>query len=182
MNIFCEDKTKFDFENVKNTLRYWMNINYGLKSFEYQYINIKRRIFAEPFLDKEIINYKFSCFNGEPKFIRVKGKINGINLYNIYNINWAITNIEIDKPNYVVTDKFKKPINLKKMIYYSRLLSSKFCYVRVDFYEVKGKLYLGELTFSPFNNNIKYKKEETGIYLGNLLNISKIQNNKCSNN
>jgi hypothetical protein len=188
MNLFCEDKEKFDLAKTKSILSNWLNINYGLKTFEYQYINIKRKIFAEQFLDKEIVNYKFSCFNGKPKFIRVKGKINGINLYNIYNINWTVTNIEIDKPNYFVTDKFKKPKNLKKMIYYSRLLSSDFCYVRVDFYEIKGILYLGELTFSPFNNNINFKNEETGIYLGNLLDISKIKNNnsiqrnKSSNN
>ena len=173
MNIFCEDKSKFDLTSAKNNLKEWLNINYGLQSFEYQYINIKRKIFAEEFLDKEIINYKFSCFNGEPKLIRVKGKINGINLYNIYYINWTSTNIEIDKPDYVITNKFKKPINLQKMLNYSRLLSSDFCYVRVDFYEVRGTLYLGELTFSPFNTNIKYKNNETGIYLGNFLNISK---------
>ena len=49
------------------------------------------------------------------------------------------------------------------MIYYSQLLSSDFCYVRVDFYEVKGKIYLGELTFTPYNANIKYKNEEIQI-------------------
>ena len=164
MNMFCEDKSKFDLKKAKIILKNWLNLNYGLESFEYQYINIKRRIIAEPYLDKEIINYKFSCFNGEPKFIRVKGKINGINLYNIYFINWTSTNIELDHPNYFISNNFKKPINLEEMIYYSRKLSSNFSFVRVDFYEVKGILYLGELTFSPFNTNINYKKKELGIY------------------
>ena len=176
MNIFCEDKSKFDLSKAKHKLRKWMNINYGLQSFEYQYLNVKRKVFAEAFLDNEIINYKFSCFNGEPKFIRVKGKINGTNLYNIYDLNWTSTNIELNNKFYITTDRFKKPINLQMMINYAHLLSSDFCYCRVDFYEIKGVLYLGEMTFTPFNAQMEYKNRETEI-LGNLINISKIKNN-----
>ena len=175
MNIFCEDKTKFDLLKAKQKLKGWMNMNYGLFSFEYQYLNIKRKVFAEEFLDKEIINYKVSCFNGEPKIIRVKGNINGTNLYNIYYTNWTKTDIELDDEKYVLTNRFKKPVNLKKMIKYSRLLSSPFCYCRIDFYEINRILYLSEITFTPFNSGIKFKKNETQIYLGNLINISKIK-------
>lgn len=175
MNIFCEDKSKFNISKVKKKLKEWMDINYGLLRFEYQYLNVNRQVFAEKFLDKEIINYKFSCFNGEPKFIRVKGHINGTNLYNIYYTNWTTTNIEFDDKKYVLTNTFKKPKNIDKMIKYSKLLSSKFCYCRVDFYEVNDILYLGEITFTPFNTLVKFKKKETEIYLGNLINISKIK-------
>lgn len=177
MNIFCEDKSKFDLQKAKDKLRKWMTINYGLISFEYQYLNIKKKVFAEKFLDNEIINYKFSCFNGEPKFIRVKGVINGTNLYNIYYTNWTITNIELSSKKYILTNIFQKPINLQLMLDYARLLSSGFCFCRVDFYEVKGVLYLGEMTFTPFNAHIKYKNNETDIYFGNLINISKIKSN-----
>ena len=81
MNIFCEDKLTFDLQKAKLILKKWIDINYGLKAFEYQYLKVKKRIFVEQFLNKEIINYKFSCFNGKPKFIRVKAKINGKNFY-----------------------------------------------------------------------------------------------------
>lgn len=177
MNIFCENKSKFNLAKAKHSLKKWMKINYGLFSFEYQYLNVKKRVFAEQYLDNEIINYKFSCFNGEPKFIRVKGKINGTNLYNIYYTNWTKTNFELDNEKYHLTNTFKKPINLEKMIQYSRLLSSEFCYCRVDFYEVNGIIYLSEITFTPFNSFVKYKKKEIDIYLGNLINISKIKHN-----
>ena len=163
MNIFCEDKSKFDLPKAKRKLKEWMNFNYGLFSFEYQYLNVKRKVFAEKFLDKEIINYKFSCFNGKPKFIRVKGNINGTNLYNIYNLNWTQANIELYKENYILTNRFERPVNLKKMIDYSKLLSSEFCFCRVDFYEIKGILYLGEITFTPFNAHMKYKTKEMEI-------------------
>ena len=175
MNIFCEDKSKFDLSNAKKILKNWMKVNYGLFRFEYQYLNVKRKVFAEPFLDREIINYKFSCFNGDPKFIRVKAKINGTNFYNIYYTNWTKSNIELDDAKYVLTDRFKIPKNLKKMVKYAKLLSSRYGFCRVDFYEVDGNIYLSEITFTPFNSHFKYKKKETDIYLGNLINISQIE-------
>ena len=178
MNIFCEDKSKFDLSREKYKLNEWMNINYGLQNFEYQYLNVERKIFAEKYLEKDIINYKFSCFNGEPKLIRVKTVINGTKIYNIYYTNWTISNIELDDEKYIVSNIFKKPINLEKMIEYSKLLSSKFCYCRVDFYEVNKTILLGEITFTPFNAQVKYKGNETQIYLGNLINISQIINSK----
>ena len=175
MNIFCEDKSKFDLLKAKHTLKNWLNINYGLLRFEYQYLNVKKKVFAESLLDNQIINYKFSCFNGNPKMIRVKSKINRVHFYNIYYINWTKTNIEIDSKKYVLTNRFKKPKNLEKMVEYAKLLSSGFCYCRVDFYEVNNKLYLSEITFTPFNSYFKYKNKKTAIYLGNLINISKIK-------
>ena len=177
MNLFCEDKSKFDLLKAKHTLNKWMKINYGLHMFEYQYLNIKRRVFAEQLLDNEIINYKFSCFNGNPIFIRAKAKINGTHFYNIYYINWTKSNIELDNKKYVLTNRFKKPLNLEKMVKYAKLLSSGFCYSRVDFYEVNKNLYLSEITFTPFNSYIKYKNRETALYLGSLINISQLKKN-----
>ena len=61
-------------------------------------------------------DYKFYCFNGEPKFIRVKKHINGINLNNIYNLNWTLTELDLKYLNFVREPKIKipKPINLQK--------------------------------------------------------------------
>ena len=83
MNILCEDKYKFDLPNAKLKLKKWLDINYGIHTFEYQYLNVKKKIFAETFLDKDIINYKFSCFSGEPKLIRVKASIEGKKFYTL---------------------------------------------------------------------------------------------------
>ena len=178
MNIICKDKKKFNLTHAKEKLKKWLEINYGLKTFEYQYLNIKKKIFAEKYLADNIIDYKFNCFNGEPKFIRIKTHINGKNLNNHYTLNWTLTNIELNYGNFVRDPKINitRPINLDKMIYYAKLLSSDFCFCRVDFYEIDKIVYLGELTFSPFNLYMKYNNEKMRIYLGNLLNITKIKN------
>lgn len=179
MNIVCKDKSKFDLLKAKEALRNWMNINYGLLRFEYQYLKVKKKVFAEKFLSDDIIDYKFNCFNGEPKFIRAKRHINGSNINNIYDTNWTLTNIHFNWTVFVREPniEFKKPINLEKMIYYSRLLSSEYCFCRVDFYEFDGVVYLGELTFSPTNVEMNYNNQEMRIYLGKMLNISKIKRN-----
>ena len=62
------------------------------------------------------------------------------------------------------------------MIYYAKKLSKEFAFVRVDFYNLNGTIYLGELTFTPSNLVFKLKNKNQSINLGNLININKIKN------
>ena len=179
MNIFCKDKSKFDLEMAKKQLNKWLNINYGLNKAEFQYYFIKRKILASPFLGDEIIDYKAYCFNGNPEFIL--GKINSKKdhqyVCNFYDLNWTLTNIEYNysqyyrDPNVII----EKPKNLQLIIDYSKKLSKEFVFVRVDFLEINGILYLGELTFTPLNFNKVFKNETLNKYLGNLLDVTKIK-------
>ena len=179
MNIFCKDKSTFNLANAKSQLKNWLNINYGLNRAEFQYYFIKRKIFASPFLGDEIIDYKAYCFNGNPEFIL--GKINSKEAHryicNFYDLNWDLTNIEYNyneyyrDPNIII----EKPKNLELIIDYSKKLSKEFVFVRVDFLEIKGVLYLGELTFTPLNFIHVFKNDTLNKYLGSLLDISKIK-------
>lgn len=180
MNLFCKDKYKFNLTLAKNKLNKWMKINYGIKNYEYQYINIKKKIFAEKYLSDDIGIYKVDCYNGKPKFIRAYKKLPKKNykIGNIYDLNWRLTDIETGlshikrDPNII----FKKPKRLKKMLEYSKKLSKDFAFVRVDFYLHKNTIYLSELTFTTSNIMMPYKNREQSIYLGNLLDITKIKN------
>ena len=62
------------------------------------------------------------------------------------------------------------------MLNYARRLSSEFVFVRADFYNIDGHIYLGELTFSPSNLLFKLKNREQSIYLGTFLDVNKIKN------
>ena len=154
-------------------------MDYGLKNSEFQYINVRREIFSETFLKKNIEDYKIYCFHGEPKYIRVQqknigqaGKIN-----NYYNLKWELTDIETGLPFFYRRPDiiFPKPKNLDLMIYYARKLSSEFVFVRVDFYNINGKIYLGELTFTPSNVLFKLKNYKQSIYMGKYIDIKKIK-------
>ena len=183
MNIICKDKLNFDFNMAKNKLKKWKNINYGLLTTEFQYFAVNRKIFVAPYLGDKIIDYEVYCFNNEPKFIRVQKLLfenNHTLLHNYYNIDWKLTDIESGLKHYfrMPEIKIKKPKNFNLMIDYSKKLSAKFSFVRIDFYEINNKLYLSEMTFTPSNALMKFKNERQSRYLGSLLDINKIKSNK----
>ena len=179
MNIICNNKSNLNITKTRYLLNKWVNSNFGFEHFEYQYINIKRKIFAEKYLSDDIIDYKIYCFHGKPKFIRVqkklinqKGKLN-----NYYNLDWSLNEIETGlgpyfprRPDIII----KKPKKLNVMINYAKKLSSYFAFVRVDLYEIEDKVYLGELTFTPSNMNFNNKDYNQSLYLGNMLDIRKV--------
>lgn len=180
MNIICHDKSKFDINNYKDLLNEWMNTNYGFKNAEFQYINVKRKIFAEVFLKDNIEDYKVYCFHGEPKYIRVQKKnLNGDGkINNYYDLNWKLTDIETGLPHFYRKPEviFNKPKNLDLMLNYSRKLSEEFVFVRVDFYNINGRIYLGEMTFTPSNCLFKLKNKKQSIFMGNFIDLSRIKN------
>ena len=178
MNIICEDKNKLNIEYAYKKLNEWKNFNYGLWSTEFQYIYVKRRILVEKFLDKNLINYKVFCFNGEPKFILARKKLNDNTvIHNYYDLNWDLTELETKSkerkrdPNI----KIEKPKYLKLMIQYTKLLSQEFAFVRIDMYEFNDKIYLGEMTFTPCNSFYKWKNPSHNTIIANMLDIGKIK-------
>ena len=180
MNIFCVDKSKFNLEKAKSQLNDWVNTNYGLNNREFQYIFIKKKIFAAPYLGDNIIDYEIYCFNGKPKFVRVRqllNQIRHISLHNYYDFDWKLMELETGLPNYKrdPNKKIEKPKNLNLMIEYSKKLTKDFVFVRVDFYELNNTVYLSEITFSPSNTLMKLGNEEQRLNLGSLLDITKIK-------
>jgi len=180
MNILCKNKTAFNITKARIRLNRWMKIDYGMIHAEFQYSYIRRKIFLAPYLGDNIIDYEFFCFNGQPKFVRVQKKLDEkehIYLHNYYDLNWTLTDIETGYLYYKRFPKIKieKPKNLELMIDYSKKLSEEFAFIRVDFYDINYTIYLSELTFSPSNSLMTFKNKKQSIYLGNLLDISKIK-------
>ena len=178
-NIFCKDKNQFDLQMAKKHLGRWMSLNYGISGNEFQYFFIKKKILVNPYLGN-LIDYKTFCFNGKPKFIAARIVLNSTKheyIYNYYDTNWNITDIEYGTNSYKRDPNFKieKPKNLNLLLEYAEKLSEEFVFVRVDFYEINGNLFLGEMTFTPSNNGMPYKNQSQRIYLGNLLNVTKIK-------
>ena len=184
MNLICNNKAKFNISKAKKILKNWMKVNYGLKMKEYQYMNVKKKIFAETFLKDNLTDYKFYCFNGEPKLIKVQSRyyIKNIKMYHYYDLNWNITDIETKlSSNIKLSIQFPKPKYLNLMIEYAKKFSQYYAFVRVDLYEFNDTVYLSELTFTPANAYTPYKDKNQRIYLGNLLDISKVITNTSFN-
>lgn len=180
MNIICDNKTNFNLENAKKTLSYWMTLNYGLIKYEYQYMNVKKKIFAETFLMKNLTDYKFYCFNGIPKLVKVQAEYkNHRKMYHYYDENWKITDIEtnLDWNKKLPEIKFPKPKHFDLMIKYAKKFAKNFIFVRVDLYEFNDTVYLSELTFTPANVLSPFKDENQRLYLGSLLDLTKQNKN-----
>jgi len=170
--IVCYDKNKMDWKTELSKLKRWLNENYYYQNGEWVYKCITPKIICEQLLYGEIIDYKFMCFNGIPKLMftcterKKKLKVTFFDLsFNRLNFirKYPASDVRIEKPQ-----------NWDLMIELSRKLSSRFPFVRVDFYENLGKLYFGELTFFPGNGFEKFYPDHWDKKIGELLDLDKV--------
>lgn len=104
-----------------------------------------------------LTDYKFFCFNGEPKFLYVAtgSADEGKEKETFLDLNWDFTSFKRkDYPEHAI--KPRKPMTFSRMVEFSRLLSRGIPFLRVDFYEICGSLYFGELTFTPGSGFIHF--------------------------
>lgn len=169
-NIICKDKNKLNKEKVIKSLSEWIKRDVYSSGREQSYKNIKPKIIIEKLLEEKnneftgIIDYKFLCFNGQPKYIVFDvDRYNG-HKRNIYDLEWNELPVLTDKPN--ISKRIKKPKNLNEMIQIAWILSKDFPFVRVDLYNINGKIYFGELTFYPWTGYVNFKPDEFDFTLG----------------
>lgn len=171
--IVCIDKNTFDTKKANNKMKKWLKQNWAIMHLEYHYKNIKPKIICEEYIgsnDGELpVDYKFLCFNGEPKCIMLCSCREKEVKYDYYDLNWNY--LEYSKEEYKSHKIHPKPKKLKEMIEISKILSEGFKMVRVDLYEVNEKVYFGELTFSPVAGSFYFNNEQSKEELGNYLKL-----------
>lgn len=152
--VICSDKSKFNKEEARKKINSSLNKNYYYPWREWPYKNVVPRIICEEYMKdisgKEIMDYKFMCFNGTVKCILVcseRFSESGVKM-DFYDEYWKKMNCK--RPNHPNSKKeLDKPKNFNKMIEFAEKLSKDIPFVRVDFYEINNKVYFGELTFYP---------------------------------
>lgn len=172
--VIVKDKSRFDVNEARKKINDALKCNFYYIGREWPYKNIKPRIIAEKYMKDEecgeLRDYKFFCFNGEPKamFIASDREI-GETKFDFYDLNFNHLNIIQHYPNSKL--KIEKPRNFDKMIELAKILSKNLIHVRVDFYEVNGKVYFGELTFYHFSGFQPFIPEEWDYKFGELINL-----------
>lgn len=125
--------------------------NFYYRGGEWQYKNIRPVIIAEKLLvcrnGKIPSDYKIHCFNGKAKIVYLSHDREGEDCRNIYDSDWKLLPFTWGKNKNRSREKIDKPDNLKEMLLLSEKIARAFKYVRVDFYDVDGKIYFGEITF-----------------------------------
>jgi hypothetical protein len=171
MNLVCGDKKKISWEEEKKIIRNWLKTNFYYGAREWVYKDITPRIIIEEFLGENIVDYKLYCFNGEPKYWFVcSDRSSGVRA-DYYELKWEKAPFRWIYPP--ITTNPKKPENADEMVELARKLSKQFPFVRVDFYEIDGKVYFGELTFFHGGGFGWYEPREYNKILGNMLQLPK---------
>lgn len=179
MNYIVANKEQLDESHCRNEMARWLNTSYGTYSLEPHYLNIPHRIYAEKLLDTSsgLIDYKFHCLNGIPLFVLVcsdrksSGGAMAVTL-DLFDMEWKhIDGLVADRKEIPGDGSIPRPAKLAEMIEISKKLSAEFQFVRVDLYELDGKIYFGELTFSPANCVFPYFSREFDLEMGKMLTI-----------
>lgn len=176
--IVCRDKNKLNIEEARRKISKCLKNNYYWSGREWPYKNVKPRIIAEKYMvdefsekpERGLIDYKFYCFEGTPKFAYVS---DGLEDHSTANINFVTMDWEkapfrrLDFKEFDVLPK--KPEHFEKMVQLSKILSKNIHFVRVDFYEINGKVYFGELTFFPGGGLVNISPKEWDAKIGKYI-------------
>lgn len=189
-NVYiCKDKSKIKHLELKKTIEKWLKRNYYKEHREWPYKNVKPRIIIEKYMDDsyncgELIDFKFFCFGGKAEFLYVSTGLSNHKTANIDFVNMFYEKVSFYRKDYKrFTNLPPKPKNFEKMKYLAEKLAKDKPFIRVDFYEIDGKIYFGELTFYPCAGYIPIEPQEWDEKLGDLIDISKIKDSvKDSNN
>ena len=152
--LIVRDKNQIDWKKVRTDCKWWLSKNYYWIDREWQYKDIEPRIIIEKLLmDKngKIPNdYKVHCINGNVEFIYVAVDREGLNKRNIYDSNWNPLPFswanKFKDPSKLRGSEIQPPASLERMLALSVEIAKLFAYVRVDFYDVDGQLFFGEIT------------------------------------
>ncbi len=173
--VICLDKTKFDIEEARKKINISLKRNYYYSSREWPYKNVTRRIIAEKYItDSESVDlkdYKLMCFNGKVKCTFVCSNRTDSLRVTFFDNDWRRMPFERHYP--VSREMIKKPDNFDKMVELAEILSHNIPFVRVDFYEIKGKIYFGELTFYPGSGFEEFTPDEWDEILGDWIVLPK---------
>lgn len=168
--VICKDKNNIDVEKIKRKLYSSLKQDIYKTYREWPYKNVPKRIIAEKYMidesGQELKDYKFFCFNGLVQCYKIdfdRFVSHKANYYNRESLLLPFGEVICPADHSKV---FKKPISIDKMIELAEVLAKDIPFVRVDFYNIKGKIYFGEITFFPAAGLGRFEPEEWDSILG----------------
>lgn len=165
-----------NFQAVKKKINKSLRTNFYMQNREWPYKNVTPRIIAEKYMENDdgqpLRDYKFYCFDGEPKFLYIsEGMENHATAkISFLSCDWKFASYE--RSDY---QSFKelppKPTQFEKMKAIASKLSLGIPFLRVDLYEINGHIYFSELTFSPCGGFMPFKNAAHDYDIGSMLSL-----------
>lgn len=181
--IICKNKGQFDTQKAVEILKKKMNRNFYQGGREWPYKNVKPRVLCEKYMvngsDTGLRDYKIYCFDGVAKIILVvTGRyVNKTVNYDFFDRSFNWLDLEREHPRSNI--KPDKPKSFEKMLNIAEKLSSGMPEVRVDLYEIDGKVFFGEMTLFPGSGFIKSTPPKWDDVMGDWI---RLPNRRCNEN
>jgi len=171
--VICRDKATFNIEAAKKRINRKMKKNLFWWGREWVYKDLKPRIIAEKYMEdkacKELRDYKFFCFDGVAKYMFVATDRPHDTRFDFYDMDFNHLPIIQGHPNSERVITIPKTFDEMKEL--ATILSKDIKHVRVDFYEIDGKVYFGELTFFHYAGFVPFEPEEWDYKFGELIKL-----------
>ena len=175
--VVCRDKSKLDIEAAKRTLEKSLKQRYFYAAREWPYKNVRPRIIAEAYMEdgeqKEgLVDYKFYCFSGEPKFLYVSKGLEDHSTASISFLNLDWTFAPFQREDYKGFENLpQKPKGYDTMLRLAAEMSKGIPFLRVDLYEINNNIYFSELTFTPCGGMMTFNPKEWDAAIGEWIQL-----------
>lgn len=176
--LIVKDKSAFDRRKGKAHFQYYLNRSQFYGGREWPYKNVPRKIVAEQYMLDEsgtgLNDYKFFCFSGEPKFLFVATErmTEGEDVkFDFFDLNFK--HLPFKNGHEWNKQAINKPENFDLMVSIARKLAGKWPQVRIDLYNINGRIYFGEITFSHHCGFEKFTPDEWDFKIGELVKLPK---------
>lgn len=174
--VICKDKRHFDYNAAKVKIKKCLKRNYFYVGREWPYKNVEPRILAETYMEDKTFNelrdYKFFCFNGSVKMLFVATNRQSVTEETKFDFfDSDFNHLNITNGHDCNSIDVKKPLNFELMKSLAEKLSNGIPHLRVDFYEVDGKPYFGELTFFHWSGLVPFNPPEWDYTLGSWIKL-----------
>lgn len=177
-NIICRDKAKLDEREVKRQLARWRREPFWAYYSELQYRHMPKKLLVEALIatpDGALPeDYKFYCFHGKAECVMVCCGRGEHTRFYFFDRQWQLMRINPDSKAAPEGFTLPKPEGLDAAFAYADRLSAPFAFVRTDLYIVQGRVYFGELTFTPAAAMDKRRLPETDLMFGDMLHLDRL--------
>jgi hypothetical protein len=169
--MIVTDKSKLDLDGARRTIASWEKPWWRSAWGCYEFVDPK--ILIEEYVEQieaQIYDYKFWCFNGEPKYVSVSTNRFKDHRIDIFDLDWVKQDVAyVEYPS--SGRKIEPPKHLAQIIEISRRLSKPFPFVRVDFYDLENRTYIGEFTFYPGGGLNLFNPKKWDYKFGKMLKL-----------
>lgn len=167
--LVCTDKASFDREAATRHLSRCLRRRYWIRDREWAYKGVRPRIIAEAYIGENIRDYKFFCFNGRPEVMFVasdRASASEETKFDFFDMEWKRLDIRNGHPNSAVPPS--RPEHFEQMRELAAALSRGMMQVRIDFYEIDGRVYFGEYTFYHWGGLVPFEPDSADEWMGDF--------------